>query len=359
MDDSIYYKLREILDTIPNGFPKTENGIEIRILKKIFTEEEAEITTKLKIKFETPDAIAERTGMDQDYLTEKLKEMQEKGQVFGVHIGDVSLYKLIAFVFGIYEFQLNRMDREFAELANEYMGTVFGKHFHSHSPSLMKVVPIEKEIPSQTAIEPYESITKLIENAKSWTVADCICKKEQGLLGKECDKPLEVCMGFAPIENYFDDFFWGRPISKEEAFKILDIAEEAGLVHLTSNVKNGHQYICNCCGCCCGMLRGINQFGINDSVARSNYTAVVVQDLCTACGICEERCQVNAIEIDNFAEVDEQCIGCGLCVTTCPSEAITLQKKDDTLIEDVPVDEKDWLRKRAKSRGTDNYKNLL
>src|SRR4030042_2131712 len=111
MAHEAYYRLRDVLDTIPNGFPKTDNVLEIRILQKIFNEEEADIASKLKIKFETAQQIAERLGMDPVYLSARLEEMQGKGQIFRVKLGEILLYKLLPFVFGIYEWQVYRMDR--------------------------------------------------------------------------------------------------------------------------------------------------------------------------------------------------------------------------------------------------------
>lgn len=359
MSDTIYHQLQELLDTIPNGFPKSEDGIEIEILKRIFTPEEAEIATKLTLKYETPDAIAERTGMDKDYLSEKLSEMQKRGEIFGVTIGDTSIYRLMPFVLGVFEFQLYRMDKELAELIEKYMKNAFGKEFFSQSPQFAKVIPIETEIPSQSVIEPYESITEIINSAKSWAVAECVCKKEHALLDKKCSKPTEVCLGLAPIENYFDNHFWGRAISKEEAIKVLNTAEEEGLVHMTSNIRQGHIFICNCCSCCCGLLSGINVLGIKDAVATSNYVAVVDDDKCGACEICVERCQVHAITVDSSAVIDEKCIGCGLCVTTCPDEAITLECRDENKMQDIPIDEKEWWDRRATDRNiVEDYKKL-
>lgn len=360
MSATVYHKLRDLLDTIPNGYPSTEDGLELKILEKIFTEEEAAITLQLKLDWETPDAIAERTGMDADYLKEKLADMQARGEIFGAKIGPVSLYKLLPFVFGIYEMQLNRLDRELVDMCEVYMSTAFGEEFYSHTPSLLKVVPIEEEIPRGSEIESYESITSLIENAKAWGVGNCVCKSEKEILGEPCSKPKEVCMSIAPIENYFDDYFWGRPITKDEAFKILKQAEEAGLVHMTNNYKEGHFAICNCCSCCCGILRGMNELKKPDATANSNYVAAVDEDLCTACGICLERCQVHAINIEDFAAINERCIGCGLCVTTCPTEAIALVRRKDEDITEVPKNEKDWMAKREDARkGTQEYRNLF
>ncbi|OHD64004.1 MAG: hypothetical protein A2176_15950 [Spirochaetes bacterium RBG_13_51_14] len=359
MADEVYYQLRDVLDTMPNGFPPASDGLEIRILKKIFNEEEAGIAVTMKMKFETADAMAARTGKDADYLKAILPKMANNGQIFEVTIGEATIYRLMPFAFGIYEWQIYRMDREFAEMVDSYFSREFGKEFHGHGPSIMKVVPIEREIPHDSVIEPYESLTKLIENAKSWAVEECICKKEKHLLGRGCDYPREVCLGIAPLENFFDNFFWGKPISKDEALRILTMSEEAGLVHMTTNQQQGQIYICNCCGCCCGMLRGINEMGELGAVGRSNYRAVVDASLCTACGVCEDRCQVRAIDMNDVASVNKRCIGCGLCVTTCPAEAVKLVRRDDDEIEEVPLDEKDWMRKRAESRGRDDYKDLL
>ncbi|MBN2078804.1 MAG: 4Fe-4S binding protein [Spirochaetes bacterium] len=359
MSENVYTELRDMLDKMPNGFPPTEDGIELKILKKIYSEEEAGIALKLKMKYESPDAIAARTGMDADYLKTKLKEMAGKGQIMEVVIGGNYIYKMIPFVFGIYEWQLYRMDREFAEMTERYFAREFGRELHGHGPSIGKVVPIEAEIPGGTVVEPYQSISSIIENAKAWAVDECICKKEKALLGKGCDAPREVCIGVAPLENFFDTFFWGKPITKEEAFRILKLSEEAGLVHMTTNQRQGQIFICNCCGCCCGVLRGINEMGKLNAIAHSNYRAVVETDLCTACGVCLDRCQVRAIDMEDAALVNERCIGCGLCVTTCPTEAIRLVRRQDEELEYVPEDEKDWMRKRAASRGRDDYKELL
>jgi len=188
-------------------------------------------------------------------------------------------------------------------------------------------------------------------------IFDCVCKKEQGLLGNRCDKPLEVCMAFAPVPDIFNKSNYGRVISKDEARKALKMAEEAGLVHLTSNFQNGRIYICNCCGCCCGVLSTINKIGLPAStVINSHYYAVIDPNKCTACGTCkDERCQVNAIEDgdDEYQIVQEKCIGCGLCITTCPSEAIKLVRKKQEHIAPPPMDEPSWFKERGHKRKVD------
>ena len=38
MNDDAYKKLATVLDTLPNGFPETDDGKEIKLLKKIFSD---------------------------------------------------------------------------------------------------------------------------------------------------------------------------------------------------------------------------------------------------------------------------------------------------------------------------------
>jgi electron transport complex protein RnfB len=124
-------------------------------------------------------------------------------------------------------------------------------------------------------------------------------------------------------------------------------------VHTVSNVTTGLGYVCNCCGCCCGILRGITEYGIAESVAYANYFAVIDPDLCVGCGTCIDRCQVDAIlDRDGVSVVQvESCIGCGLCVTGCPENAAHLERKPETEIIQPPVDFETWEQERLKNRG--------
>ncbi len=354
MNDAIYHELAKVLDTLPNGFPVTESGVEIRLLKKIFAADEAELFCRLKLKFETVDQIAKRTGIAAAVLSDKLDMMADKGQIFKVDMGGVSIYKMLPWAFGIYEMQLPHMDREMAEMCEEF-GKVFGRHFFDNKPQLMQVIPIEAEIEGKHEVLAHERVSNIIENSQAFMYFDCICKKEKKLMDDPCDKPMQVCTAFAPIPGIFDDHPYGKTMTREEAYALMKKAEDAGLVHLTWNVSSGHYFICNCCGCCCGVLRGINDLGLDASnVVHSAYYAVIDPDSCTSCGLCaDERCQVHAIKEgeDAYEVLPEKCIGCGLCITTCPGEAISLMRKEH--VETPPRDEMDWYEKRAQLRGVD------
>jgi ferredoxin len=354
MSDDVYHRLASVLDTLPNGFPATESGIEIQLLKKIFRPKDADLFCDLRLNWETAQQIAERTGRSLEGLEDHLTEMQQRGQVFGVNVAGVKIFKMLPWAFGIYEHQVHHMDRELAEMSEEY-ARAFGEQFFKNKPQLMQVIPIESQIQATHEALPYEKVSSIIETGKSFHVQDCICKKEQGLLDTPCDRPLEVCMAIAPIEGVFDDSRHGRNLSKEEAYALIEKCEEDALVHMTWNVANDHFFICNCCGCCCGVLRSINEWGILNAV-NSYYFAEIDPEACTACGTCaDERCQVNAIEEgeEAYRIIKKKCIGCGLCISTCPSEAIQLVRKQPEEIAAPPKDEMDWYERRGNLRGVD------
>ena len=323
MTTDVYRKLATVLDTLPNGFPSTPEGLEIKLLKKVFTEEEAELFCDLRLSPETAQQIAERTGRPLEGLEEQLTTMTKRGELMGVELGGTKLFAMMPWVVGIYEFQISRMDREFCELCEEY-SKYLGPSLLGYQPSVMQTVPINQQITARQEALPYVKVASIIENGQGFRVNTCICKKERGLLDSPCQKPTEVCLAISPVANADFIFDWGRPISKEEAYKLLNDAEDAGLVHLTSNVGSGHTFICNCCGCCCGV--------------------------CVA-----ERCQVKAIEQGDMVHhvIKERCIGCGLCIPTCPMESIKLLHKPQEEIVMPPASQHEWNELRAQARGTD------
>lgn len=356
MNDEVYYKLSKVLDTLPNGFPSTESGVEIQLLKKVFTPEQADLFCDMRLSFETAKQIADRTGRPFPGLLDQLVAMGDAGQLLAIQLGETYYFKMLPWIFGIYEFQLGRIDREFAELSEAYMPT-FSKQFFSDSPQLMQVLPVEEKIDAYQEALPYERVSVLIDRSESFLVNDCICKKEQALLGEPCEKPLQVCLAMAPIPGVFDKSTNGRIITKKEAHELMKQTEEAGLVHMASNIQNGQIFICNCCGCCCGVLRAINDLGIPaGQVVNSPYYADIDPDQCLLCGTCsDERCQVGAIEegVETNIIIREKCIGCGLCISTCPMEAIHLVRKEHEEYGTPPETEEAWFEERGRKRGVD------
>ena len=242
MSEDVYRKLAQVLDAIPEGFPPTESGAELRLLAKIFEPEEAALASGMTLRPESADVIGARCGLDPKVAYRTLKTMVRKGQILFERKEGQLAFKLMPFAFGIYEYQLPRMDKEMAELFEQYYQEAEGA-FSRYGPPLNRVIPVEEAIPAGVEIYPYERATELLEGAKAWAVTDCICRVQQRLVGKGCDRPVHNCLVFAPVAGAFDGDRTLQAIGKEEALQILGEAEDAGLVHSPGNFQDGHHYI--------------------------------------------------------------------------------------------------------------------
>ena len=351
MSEELYRKLAQRLDAIPNGFPATESGVELQLLARIFTPEEAALASVMRLTREPAADIATRAGVDPDEAYGRLKGMARKGLIRASKRDGELTFGLLPFVVGIYEAQVSRMDTEMAALFEQHFQETRGG-IVSDAPSVHRVIPVEEAIPFEIEIFPYERASELLEGAGSWGVRNCICRVQQHLVGKGCDRPVESCLVFAPVEGAFDHSQVDRAITKEEALRILRETEEAGLVHSTGNYRDGHNYICNCCTCCCGVMRGLAEFGIPTAIARSDFHSVVDDELCIGCGDCVERCQFGALSVPEYLCVVDyaKCVGCGLCASACATEALHLERRPEGEVAPPPANIKEWMVQRAHER---------
>jgi len=353
MPDEAYRRLAARLDEIPNGFPRTESGVELRLLAKMFTPEEARLASGMRLTPEPAAAISARANLDEETALDLLSAMATKRVIRLASVDGGPAFSLMPFVVGFYEMWLPRMDAEFAALFEAYCqeGGVAG--ILRDGPPVHRVIPVDTAIPFEVEIFPYERASALLDGAKSWGVRDCICRVQKRMIGQACDHPVENCLMFAPVENAFAGSEDIRPIDKAEALAILHEAGEAGLVHSSGNYRRGNSYICNCCTCSCGVMRGIAEFGIQNAVARSGFGAVVDAELCVACGTCLDRCQFGALSLPNGAAVVDaaRCTGCGLCVTSCTTDALRLERVARDEAPKPPATPRHWMRDRADARG--------
>ena len=349
MNEDVYRKLQEFLDAMPGGFPATDIGIEIKILKKLYTPEEAELTMKLKEEPEEVSVISNRIGMNESELAEKLEEMAQKGLIFRVLEVDKPLYQAYHFLVGIYEFQLKNIDREFSELFEKYL-PYYGIAMANVKTGQLRKIPLGAALETATSVAPYNDVRELIKDKDFISVQQCICRKEQDLLGNECSYPQEVCLGFGDFARFYVDNGMGRQIDMEETLKILDLAEETGLVLSPSNAQT-IDYICCCCSCCCPTLRFAKMTARPADIIQTHYVSKIDPELCTACEECIDRCPMDAIKLDgDFSEIiDGRCIGGGVCIPTCPEDAISLEEKPG--MQAPPIDLEETFQRIKAERG--------
>ncbi len=330
MSENVYVRLREHLDQMPIGYPKTESGVELKILKKLFAAEEAETAVLLTPFPEEAEQIAKRANEDTAVLNRRLADMSNNGLIFRIRRDDRTFYQLAPFMIGFYEYSVSKIDAELAGLFKAYFDTAFLSELGISNVPGFKVIPIQENISADQTLAPYHTLENKIRAARKISVADCICRKESRLTGNGCDYPLETCLNFGVAAEYYIEIGIGREIDADEAIRILKEADEAGLVHAGANSKHLSN-ICNCCPCCCASLKGITQKG-HDKHRYMNalYEAIIDYEACTECEECIETCPVEAISMADVVMVDrDKCLGCGLCAGNCPGEAIAMTLRED------------------------------
>lgn len=333
-ENSIFEQLQKHLDKMPIGFPATASGVDLRLLTVLFTPEQARIALGLDYKFRSVEQILAHLpdcGLSAAELESRLEEMANRGNTYAKIQDGVKVYANMPLVVGMLELQVSRLSLNLLKDVEEYFQEKYAGEYLRTPVRQMRVIPIQKSIKASHRIGTYDELRNLIESAEGRIrVGECMCRKGMQMAGHSCGVTArkETCMAFRDFADLTGRSGWGRPISKEEALEIAAKGEEEGLVLQPGNEQET-EFICSCCGDCCGILKMAKAMPKPAEFMATNYYAQVDVDLCNGCGGCLERCQMDAIRLENnTAEINrDRCIGCGLCVSTCAVEAIQLAKK--------------------------------
>ncbi len=353
MKKNIYRQIQEQLDQYSMGFPATESGIELKILKYLFSQEDAVMFAALTPMLETAQAVSARLDRPETEVAARLDDMAEKGLLFRLKKEDGLRYGAIPFVHGLFEFQVKGLKSDFAKMTKAYFEEAFDRAMQAGADYFLRTIPVQESIKVTHNVTSYDDAVEILRSKPFIVVTDCICRKTAELTDGDCGKPREACFMFGSMGQYYLDRGMGKKITLEQAFDILTKCREAGLVTQPATSQNPAG-MCNCCGDCCGVLRALNKHPRPVEMVFSNHFAMIETDECTGCETCLDRCQMNALSMDDdgLAAVDEErCIGCGLCVTTCPTEALKLLPKSETKFRTPPATMTEQMILMARKRG--------
>lgn len=354
MSDALYRVLARHLDALPGGFPATESGVELRILRRLFTPAQARLAVHLTVIPETAPVVARRAGLDPVEALAQLTAMAREGLVFSLEkSGSKSRFMAAQFVVGIWEYHVNSLDAELVRDVNEYLPRLFDAEVWKRAPQ-MRTVPVGRSVGVEHQVLAHEEAEALVRDRRRVVVAPCICRREHKLQGQGCERPEEVCLIFDAAAEYYLRNGLGREITADEAVAILQTADRAGLVLQPSNSKKATN-ICCCCGCCCQVLKNIARRPRPADYVASAFRVKLTAGACVACGVCTTRCPMGALTLPDGADsvnlAIERCIGCGLCVSTCPAKALALERKSPDDQPRVPATVTDAALQLARSRG--------
>ncbi len=346
-DKSHLVPLIDRLNKYPIGL--VDNEILREILSLLFSEEEAYVGSKFPLMEATLPELCHRTGMSDEQLLPILESMADKGLIMDMPYGDTTYYLLMPGVIGFIEFSFMKHR---TDLPVERLAKLMTEYFH-HDPQhgmaseffgsptqLTRSLVYEEHIPVTSVITSYESAREIIERSDFGAAGLCYCRHKRHHEGKSCRKgaPMEeTCISLGNGARFLSRRGFAVPKSKKQLLEIIDRAHELRLTHVTDNIRNRPTFICNCCGCCCEIMAGV-QMGYFDGVAKTSFIATIDPERCDYCGECFSACNVKAIRPDRSAatkisQVNSQiCLGCGACISACPNHAISLIPRQKTSI---------------------------
>lgn len=347
--DQAYIRLQRHLDRQPVGYPATRSGVELRILKHFFTAEEARIVTCLTYKLEPVEAIYARAGRlaaSPEELARQLDAIEAKGGIGATIEEGRKYYCNLPLVVGMYESQIDCLTDTFIKDFDQYTSDkAFGIDFISTKLPQMRTIPVARSIVPHHQVSTFDEIASLVAQAEApFVILPCICRRIKTMQGDTCGvtERQETCLAVGRVAQAALRHGVGREIDRGQALGILDQNQKQGLVLQPSNTQKA-EFICSCCGCCCGMLRMQKVLPKPLDYWASNFQAAIDHQLCNGCGTCEKRCQVGAVRIDGKQQkalLDmNRCLGCGGCVATCPQQAISLVKKSNEVTPPPTMDE--------------------
>jgi len=332
-----------------------------QILAYLFSEDEAFVASRFPLEESTLNELKRATGIEKDRLLPILEGMADKGLVMDLQYGKTIYYLLMPGLIGFFEFTFmkQRADLpvpELAKLMTEYLcddpEQGQAREFFGSKTQLTRSLPYEEHIPVSSVVTSYESAREIVTRAGFGAVGQCYCRHKKEHLNQSCDKnaPIQgICISLGTAAKFMVRRGFAEEKSTEELLKVLDIAREHNLTHITDNIRHKPSFICNCCSCCCELLGGVLQ-GFTDGVAKANYTLQVNRETCLGCGMCVKVCNVKGLDLTPRVNkekrkllIDEAlCLGCGACISACQTDSLSLvpflrlptpEKKKDLFIK--------------------------
>lgn len=346
-------------------FPISETLL--KVLKFYLDEEDLDFISNFKLKSSlSHEELVKKAKIPEEEVKRMTDKLAKKGFIFNQpSSAGIMVYRLLPLVVvGTFEYtfmqplpegkkqeELKGLAGLYKTLLNELVQNVQNGYdnlmpIFKQQPPVDRTIPIyntedgktiniiiDETIQAKEQVLPAQTVEEIINKFDDIAVGNCFCRQYSKMLGHNCEinAPMEVCFTFGKSARHTIAQGFARRITKDEAIKILKETDKAGLVHKAfhngSDIKKEENSICNCCKDCCDTFN-LWRAGGTPMTNSTNYLSIINKSECSGCGICVDRCPVDAIKmVEGVAErTEEYCIGCGICARFCPVNAISLRK---------------------------------
>ena len=336
-----YRLLQQRLDREVTGAP--DSPVFTQILETLFTPEEAKLARRMPGAITPLATLARKLRAEPGRLGDTLGDMARRGLVLDFEFDGEHYYSLAPVVIGFFEFTFMRTREqmpmaELAKLFDDYF-TQDDRAYRAifKGPTqLGRALVHEETLSDHTEILDWERATHVVVSASAVAVSLCPCRHKLQHLDRACDRPLRTCLTLNHAADALVRSGIAEQISASEAIGILEDCKSRGMIQTGDNVQRNVTYICNCCGCCCGMIEAMKACSLGTTIVSSNWIMEVDDDACTGCGRCVKACPPGVIGLESrngrrkkLAVRDaELCLGCGVCHGACTKGAISMEPRE-------------------------------
>ena len=340
MRQEVYQEFFEVMIKRGGGYSGADIPEFFELAQELFTPEQAVVNNALPGNPMTAEQIAETLGRDKVEVENILESMANSGLCRTGKQNNTVYYRASPFT-GIMESQFmpgttTQRDKKIARLIESYE-----KAYDAVRPPAaqkmtfagLRVITVDRTVDAGNTVHTYDQVQTFIDKNDTIAVTECYCRHKALLLGRDIHgMPNSVCMSFGEGAEHNIARLNGRRVTREEARLIIDQAEEAGLVHMSRNMTDNIDFMCNCDRWHCTVVTSMLAQPKPGLFFNSGFEPSFDPDECTACETCLDRCPASALTMggENVPVVDlDRCFGCAVCATGCPSEAITMVSKPE------------------------------
>jgi Pyruvate/2-oxoacid:ferredoxin oxidoreductase delta subunit len=346
-----YVELVDRLNRFPQGAPPSE--LLYKILEMLYSEKEAKLVSLLPIRPFTAEKAGRVWGKDPGATQKILDELCSRAILMDMEENGHRIYCLPPPMAGFFEFSLMRLRNDIdqkvlSELFYQYLNVEqdFIKELFLKGETKLGRVFVHEPVLSKRnefRVLDYERATRVIQTASSIGISICYCRHKMSHVGRDCDAPKEICMTFNITAASLIKHGFAKKVGASECLELLNKAYEHNLVQFGDNVREGVNFICNCCGCCCEAMIAARKFAIFHPVHTTNFIPDIQEAACTGCQKCVTVCPVEAMALVSAGDPHhpkrkkaslnaEICLGCGVCARVCPVDCISLRSREQRVV---------------------------
>jgi hypothetical protein len=302
---SAYARLTDRINKFPQGAPPS--GVLNSILRLLFSEKEAALVSLLPIRPFTGAKAAGAWSMSEREARAVLDGLASRALLVDTEENGTTNYFLPPPMAGFFEFSMMRLrgdvdQKALAELFYQYLNVeeeFIRALFTDGETQLGRVFVHEPALSPENTLRvlDYERASEVIRSSPAMAVGICYCRHKMQHMGRACEAPMEICMSFGGTASSLARHEYARLVDVSEGLDLLQQAYDNNLVQFGENVREGVNFICNCCGCCCEAMIAARRFALLHPVHTTNFVPKVRESDCRGCSKCVEACPVEGSNI--------------------------------------------------------------